>query len=264
MTAGVFPLTVLQLSDLHLFAEDNQDLLGLNTSGSLRQVLESVKTLSPAPDLILLTGDLTQDESEEAYQAVKALFADFDVPIYSVPGNHDDPELMASHLTSFPFQIDRTFASGGWQFILLDSSVRQCVQGALSKETLARLDAALGACPRPTAIALHHPAYPVQSRWLDDSLTNYEELWGILDRHPQVRIVLSGHVHQEMTFSRRGIQYLSTPSTCVQFKPRSQDFAVDDRHPGFRLLTLFPDGSFQSWVERVPVKQTADLQSAGY
>ena len=264
MTTGVLPLTVLQLSDLHLFADSHHDLLGLNTQRSLTAVLKAVQALSPQPDLILLTGDLAQDESVQAYQTLQKLLGHCSVPIYAIPGNHDDSELMESMLAEFPFQRDRVFSQGAWQFILLDSSVRSQVKGALSAQTLRHLDETLQSCSKPTIIALHHPAYPVQCDWLDDGLENYKAFWQILDQHSQVQIVLSGHVHQAMTFSRYGVQYLSTPSTCVQFKPRSNMFAVDDRDPGYRLLTLFPDGSFQSWVERVPVNQQVNLQSKGY
>lgn len=264
MTAGVSPITVLQLTDLHLFSDPEQDLLGLNTRWSLDLIIQAIKALSHQPDVILLTGDLAQDESAGAYQALQQKFSGFSVPVYPLPGNHDNPALMAAILSQPPFKSSRLLSLGGWRFVLLDSSVAGQVRGALSAETLSQLDTTLAASSEPTAIALHHPAYPVQSDWLDDSLENYQDFWALLDRHPHVKVVLSGHVHQAMTFTRRGVQYLSTPSTCAQFKPRSRTFAVDDRDPGFRLLTLYPDGTFLSWVERVPVKQQVNLQSRGY
>ena len=264
MTVGVAPLTILQLSDLHLFDQSQQNLLGLNTNYSLQQILKVVKGLQHQLDIILLTGDLAQDASAGAYQSLIQLFSGISVPVYFVPGNHDQPELMTATLTSKPFHSEQVFSLGGWQFILLDSSIPDQVHGALSPETLTKLDTTLNACNQPTTLALHHPAHPAQSDWLDDGLENYEALWSVLDRHPQVQIVLSGHVHQEMTFSRRGVQYLTTPSTCIQFKPRSATFALDKNDPGFRLLTLFADGSFQSWVERVPISQQANLNAAGY
>ena len=264
MTGRDVPLTVLQLSDLHIFASDQTELLGLNTNASLCQVLDAISSIFPQPDVVLLTGDIAQDESAEAYQTVTQIFRHFSIPIYALPGNHDDSGLIGSILSQPPFQPDRVFIHQGWQFILLDSSVRSQVKGELSSQALSQLDQTLHNCSRPTVIALHHPAYQIQSAWLDDGLTNYQDFWAILDQHDQVKVVLNGHIHQAMTFARKGVQYLGAPSTCVQFKPRSETFAVDTINPGFRLLSLFPNGSYQSWVERVPITQQVNLQSQGY
>jgi len=58
-------------------------------------------------------------------------------------------------------------------------------------------------------------------------------------------------VHQETQRHRDGIEWMSTPSTCVQFKPASPEFALDDRPPGYRLLVLGDDGSIETGVRRV-------------
>ncbi len=45
---------------------------------------------------------------------------------------------------------------------------------------------------------------------------------------------------------------MSTPSTCAQFLPNSDDFALDSRPPGYRWLELSSDGSISTrvlWVE---------------
>jgi len=63
--------------------------------------------------------------------------------------------------------------------------------------------------------------------------------------------VLWGHVHQEFDQSMQGVRWLATPSTCVQFTPRSDDFAVDSTAPGYRWLRLYDDGHIQTAVSRV-------------
>ena len=265
MSAAVKPLNVLQLSDLHLFADAEQQLLGINTNQSCDQVLAAVKALPIELDIILLTGDLAQDESAATYQVLHRKFSDFAIPIYAIPGNHDNPDLIRLTLAHKPFQPERTFTMGGWQFILLDSSVEGEVHGSLSKATLTTLRQTLSSTQRPTLIALHHPAYPVQSQWLDQiGLQNRDELWTLLDDYSQVKTVLCGHIHQDLPFSRQGVEYLSTPSTCVQFQPHSQDFSADRADPGFRLLTLWPDGTFNSWVQRVPINQEVNPSAMGY
>ena len=61
------------------------------------------------------------------------------------------------------------------------------------------------------------------------------------------------------------IRLMSTPSTCIQFLPGSEDFAVDSRAPGYRWLTLHENGRIESGVQRLAqVPGSVDLASAGY
>jgi Icc protein len=93
-------------------------------------------------------------------------------------------------------------------------------------------------------------------------LQNREALFAILDRHPQVKLVVFGHIHQAFDRSRRGVRYLGAPSTCVQFSPNSDEFAIDaEAQPGFRLLTLYPDGNYETSVQRVVYGQPAAAQA---
>jgi len=74
---------------------------------------------------------------------------------------------------------------------------------------------------------------------------------GRLSQHDNVRAILCGHVHQDMQKVRSGATVISTPSTCVQFKPNSDDFALDTCSPGWRELTLYADGQFETHVQRL-------------
>ena len=256
---------ILQLSDIHLFSDPTHSLLGLNTTQSFDAVLERVRQLSTRPDAILLTGDLSQDESDAAYRHLYQKFVDFDIPIYWVPGNHDNPAVMARSLDGPPFRSDRCFQLGGWQFILLDSSVAGQVHGQLSAEALEQLDQDLHrSSSMPTLVALHHPPFTIPSQWLNSGLKNYEALWQVLERHAHVQLVLCGHIHQDYQLKRNGICYMSTPSTCIQFAPNHDQFAVEDIDPGFRLIELAQTGCFHSWVERVPVHRQLDVAAQGY
>jgi Icc protein len=61
-----------------------------------------------------------------------------------------------------------------------------------------------------------------------------------------------GHVHQPYDAEHDGIRVVGTPSTCSQFKPGSDDFALDNRPPAYRRITLHADGSSDHelvWVE---------------
>jgi Icc protein len=67
-----------------------------------------------------------------------------------------------------------------------------------------------------------------------------------------VRGLVWGHVHQRYDALRNGVRLLATPSTCAQFLPRAEQFAVDRMPPAYRTLELKADGSITTevvWVE---------------
>ncbi|MCT7951616.1 3',5'-cyclic-AMP phosphodiesterase [Ancylothrix sp. C2] len=260
------PLLVAQLTDIHLFATPQQELVGFPTSESFLAVLQTLKELQPSPDLLLLTGDLSQDHTKESYQHLQQLISPLGIPTYWLPGNHDSLPFMDEVLTKFPFLPEKSFQQGNWNFILLNSGVPGYVHGYLSGSTLEWLDRQLSQLPpQPTLVSLHHPPFLVNSEWLDSStLQNPEELFTVLARYPQVKLVLFGHIHQEFDREFQGIRYLASPSTCIQFKPKSEKFGLDVVEPGFRVLKLYPDGKVETRVERVAFAGRFDLAAKGY
>ncbi|NJL39587.1 MAG: 3',5'-cyclic-AMP phosphodiesterase [Leptolyngbyaceae cyanobacterium SM1_4_3] len=260
------PLLVAQLTDTHLFADESQELLGLATAKSLSVVLDYLQKLQPQPDLLLLTGDLSQDETAESYHRLHHAVLPLKIPAYWLPGNHDALSVMEQVLCTAPISAEKAFQQGGWNFVLLNSATPGRVDGQLSPQSLNWLEQQLQANSQsPTLLALHHPPFPIGSDWMDGiNLQNSAALFAVTDRYPQVKLVLFGHIHQEFDSWRRNVRYLGTPSTCVQFKPKSTNFALDQLKPGFRLLYLYPDGSYNTQVERVGCVHQLDCAATGY
>jgi Icc protein len=248
-------VTIAQITDTHLFANSDQALKGVNTVRSLQAVIQRVQHRQP--DVLLLTGDVSQDETLASYEHLRELIAPLGLPTYWIPGNHDRPELMMRMLSEAPFRREKSLQQAGWNGVLLDSRVAGEVGGELSQESLQELDEALRRYPDlPAFVALHHPVLDVGSAWMGEiGLGNAADLLAVIDRHPQVKLVVFGHIHQVFERQRQGVTYLGTPSTCVQFKPHSETFAIDDQMPGFRILRLWADGRFETAVERVPIKR---------
>jgi Icc protein len=123
----------------------------------------------------------------------------------------------------------------------------------VGEQQLAWLDDQLaGAADRPTLVCLHHPPVSVGSRWLDAvGLQDAQELNTLLDRHPQVRLICCGHVHQELSVGRGGRTVLTTPATVVQFRPGTVTLEIDAAAPGYRVIELEGDGTWRSRVVRV-------------
>ncbi len=260
------PLTLLQFSDLHLLANPKDTLIGINTEESFLSVVHSARERCWPPNLILLTGDLAQDPLISTYQRLKSHLHKLKSPCYCLPGNHDKP-LMAEVLNGQNVSCEKSIRLGNWKVICLDSTVPNVEGGRLSDTTLERLNNDLQDDPDThILIALHHHPIPIGCIWLDTMvLENGEQLFSILRKFPQVKAVICGHIHQEMDYIHHNIRLIGTPSTCFQFKQNVQEFALDQKSAGFRPLKLYPDGSIETWVERLSkLPNGLNLTSSGY
>jgi len=254
-------LRVAQITDTHLFADPDRHHGEVQTARSCALVLDLLRP-NP-PDLLLLTGDLSQDETPESYDLLARLVAPLNIPTYWIPGNHDAPDLMADRLGQFPFLHQRVIDQGGWRLILLDSTLPDQVAGVLSPDTLTALEHQLQSRrdePPPTLIALHHPPIPPSDRWQKMGLQNPADLFAVVDQHPQVKLVLCGHIHQDFHQLRGSVSYLGTPSTCAQFdQPADLELVVNQ--PGLRWLELEPDGQWRTQVQRLDPSLQSSFRS---
>jgi len=245
---------LLQVTDPHLFGDPATELYGVNTAESLRLTLAAALADGPVPDAVLVTGDIGDDMSAAAYARFRHALAGCGAPVICLPGNHDDPALMMQVLDSDGFQYCGSTRLGPWGAVLLDTHVPGRPHGRLADRELARLDAELHALRDVfVLVCLHHPPMPVGSAWLDGvGLRNADEFFAIVDRHANVRCVLGGHVHQSFDAQRGAVRVLASPSTCAQFLPATERCVMDQRPPGYRWLSLHPDGSMSTRVGWLP------------
>lgn len=257
---------LVQLSDSHLFAAADGRLLGMDTQDSLRRVVERVLEEQPRVDLVLASGDLSQDGSLASYQRFRQLTAVIPGAARWFPGNHDELPAMRSACVDSEL-LEPVIDLGAWRIVLLDSSMPGAVPGHLGTEQLALLERALTEAPqRHHLICFHHHPVSIGCRWMEPiGLRNPEALFAVLDRFPQVRGLLWGHVHQEFDQLRQGVRLLASPSTCVQFAPGSEEFQVDSESPGYRWLRLHDDGRLDTGVSRVTgIQFDVDYTIKGY
>ncbi|WP_256737446.1 3',5'-cyclic-AMP phosphodiesterase [Pseudomonas sp. dw_358] len=265
LPAGSAALLV-QLTDSHLFAEAQGKLLGMTTRDSLQRVIELVAAEQPQIDLILATGDLSQDGTAESYQAFDAMTQAFDVPKRWFAGNHDETQVMQA-VTRGKDLMSPVVDIGSWRVTLLDSSVSGSVPGFLADDQLQLLAQALSEAPdRHHLVCLHHHPVSIDCQWMEPiGLRNPNALFDLLERFPQAKAVLWGHIHQDFDQTHKGLRMLASPSTCIQFKPRSEGFALDELAPGYRWLRLLPDGGLETGVSRVKdFEFTPDFTAEGY
>lgn len=243
-----------QFTDPHLYGKESESLRGVPTLPALTQAIAHARARDWPPDAVLVTGDLVQDDPS-GYPHFRRAFGALGLPVLCLPGNHDEPRAMRRELAGAPFILGGFVDMGRWRILLLDSCIPGSASGALSAQGLAELDEALSSANgRHCMVCLHHHPVPMSSRWLDQvGLTNAAEFLHAVDQHKNVRAIVWGHVHQAYDGLRKGVRLLATPSTCAQFLPNSDDFAVDRRPPAYRTLELRADGSLLTevvWVEQ--------------
>lgn len=251
---------LLHLTDTHLYASPDAAQRGIVTRASLERVLAA--TLPGRPDGILVSGDLSQDETRASYARLREMLEGTEVPVFCLPGNHDDLPLMQSELAGERIAVLGDHTLAGWRLLATDCTIPGAVHGEFGAQRLATLDRALGELPtQPTLIALHHPPLDCGARWLDQSrLADGEAFLDMLDRHAQVRAVLCGHIHQPLDKHVNGVRVLATPSTCRQFASNSDGYAVDELAPGWRWIEL-GERTFDTRVERLGERDFAAVRA---
>lgn len=249
------PVRVLHVTDPHLFAATDGSLRGIVTHSTLTAVLDHYQQSDWTADLIAMTGDVIQDDTAAAYDRFVQLIKPLDLPVYCVPGNHDVRSLMQEALSSPPFYYCASVDVGNWLVTGIDSCLDGDAGGRVSDQEMARLETILASSGADhVAICLHHPPRPMGSKWLDQvGLKNAEEFLALIARSGKVRVTLFGHVHQAFDELHESIRIIGTPSTCRQFKPGSEDFALDEKPPAYRRVELSANGSVDSeliWTTR--------------
>jgi 3',5'-cyclic-AMP phosphodiesterase len=246
------PILLAQVSDLHLCEEWE----GVDPLPRVERVVEAVRSLPDPVDAVLVSGDLTNDGSEESCRLARELLGRFESPVYVLPGNHDDRsrlreafDLPGSGAEPVNYSVD----VGVVRLVVFDSIVPGQDPGAYSPEQLAWLDAELGRKPdAPTLLALHHPPLPTGlSGWDAINLPagEREAMAEVVARHPQLRAIAGGHLHRIAAGVVAGCPVFSCPSACLQARP---DFGANDVEfvdpPGFGLHVLNGD-DFSSQAE---------------
>jgi Icc protein len=244
---------LLLFSDPHLFANPQGSLRGVQTVSSLQRVLDHAAVHLREVDALVCCGDIVNDEPE-GYTHFARMLERLGKPVYCIPGNHDDPQLLRSALARPPFQVGGHVDVGRWRIVLVDSCVPGQARGEVSREELEALGQALANTHHHALVCVHHHPVSMSSRWLDAiGIRNGTELLHVIDQHPNVRALAWGHVHQLFDGQRHGVRLLATPSTGAQFLPRSEHFAVDNQPPAYRRMTLHADGTIDTdvvWLDK--------------
>lgn len=238
-------MLLAQLSDTHLLADPDARLWNHNTTRSLAAVVEA---LPLGVDVMVVTGDVTEDGTPEAYQRVLALTERRAKQRYFVAGNHDDPEVIRAVLGPAP-PLRMIRIAERWTMALVDSQWVGHEEGRIADTTLSQLRTELARAGTHVVVCVHHPPISTCEN-AACGLTDSHALLEVIHRSP-VRLVLSGHVHQHFDTTRDGVRFIGAPSTFRQLRHGGDPHYTDTGEPpAAQLLDLLDNGGVSCQVVR--------------
>ena len=230
-------MIVAQITDLHVGTEGSLAYGRYDTSASLSRCIVHLLRQRPAPDVVLATGDLVDAGSDEEYQRLRALLAPLRMPLYLIPGNHDDRDTLRRAFPDHGYlgpagQPARYSVTGhALRLIALDTTVRGETGGTLDEAQIEWLEAELTAAPRePALVFMHHPPFKTGIARMDTiglAAASAERLGEVLSRNPQVQLLTCGHVHRAIQVRWHGTVASICPSTAFQYGLNLEDSKLE-------------------------------------
>ena len=248
-------MRLLQLSDPHLLADPEGHFRGRQPWACLERALQQASRLAPQSDLLLISGDLCQDESWAGYARLRDRLAAWPTPVALLAGNHDHPLRLRAALGRQAVLAPAALVIAGVRLLLLSSHRAACVEGWLGERQLAWLaDQLAGPSSLPLVVAVHHPPVAIGDPTFDAiGLRDGSALLALLAPQPRLQAVLFGHVHQHWHGTLPGrpeVPLLGCPSTLCGFGPVQPCPLGRPDDPGGRWLELPPAGGLHHTLLR--------------
>ncbi|MBM5790808.1 MAG: 3',5'-cyclic-nucleotide phosphodiesterase [Cyanobacteria bacterium M_surface_10_m1_298] len=253
---------ILQFSDPHLLADPQGLCRGLPPREALLHGLrQALKQLEAPVDLLLISGDLCQDESWGGYVRLREVLEGLDLldqlPVALIPGNHDHPQLLRAALGRHCALAPEVLRLGSWRLLLLSSHRTGAVAGWISEPQRRWILQQLNQLSAPTLVALHHPPLPIGSAALDPiALEQADQLLEPLLRCAHVKGLVFGHVHQHwfgaLPRPQGGepLPLWGCPSSLVAFEAVQPCPLGQPDWPGARVLELSDAGAISTTLLR--------------
>jgi 3',5'-cyclic AMP phosphodiesterase CpdA len=251
-------MLICQLTDLHVRAMGVAANRVSETNMLTERACRVVDAFKPRPDLVIITGDLTESGGEAEYANLSAILGrTLSMPIYVIPGNHDQRENLRAGLARLPGVNDNAnwvqYAIEDYpvRLVMLDTLVPGASHGELSAAQLEWLDQSLAAQPsKPTLVGMHHPPFVTGIPHMDKiALRNRNEFASVIARHSQVERIVCGHHHRPIVGTCGRTTVSIAPSVAHQveltFDPADPG-AFTFEPPAFQLHLWLEDGGFVS------------------
>lgn len=240
---------LLQLSDLHIREPGKLAYGRLDTAPYLERAIDTVLRLPQQPHAVVITGDLTDFGRAAEYDHLRELLMPLPMPVYLMPGNHDDRDQMRRSFPDHAYMggsgyVQFSVAVGGLQLIALDTAVTGTSAGYLCAERLTWLAGELQRhSNKPVIVAMHHPPFQTLIGHMDaiGLLEGGAQLEALIAQHPNVERVICGHLHRSIHVRFGGTMAATVPSpahqVCLDLVPDAASMWTLEP-PGFGLHAL--------------------------
>lgn len=246
------PLLVAQVSDLHVRLPGDLVAGRVDTTAHLERCVARILSLPRRPAAVIASGDLVDLPGAQSYAQLRALLSPLTMPVYLMPGNHDDRAMLraafADHpwLSAWPPFVQYVIEDFPLRLVMLDSVEEGSEEGRLCVDRLRWLEETLAAAPaKPTVVCVHHPPFTTLMPDMDriGLIQGRAVLAATLARHPNVEALLCGHVHRMVVTRFAGTIAMTAPSTAHQialdFEPGPARYTLEP--PAFLLHAWTPD-----------------------
>ena len=247
-------MLIAQVTDIHLgFHPDDPAEMNRKRFDA---VIDALIALNPQPDLLIATGDLTENGTVASYQTLKSITDRLPFPVYFALGNHDNRANFQAVFPDVPMcetgRVQYEFGLDPLRFVVLDTLEDGLHGGAFSPDQADWLDRILAADDRPTILVLHHPPIETGNGWMteDADAPWVQRLSAVVARHPHVIRMISGHLHRAIVTGWCGSTLAVCPSSAPQV---ALDFrAIDGENPDGRdMVVAEPPGfALHYWTGR--------------
>ncbi|MFZ1493138.1 MAG: phosphodiesterase [Candidatus Competibacter denitrificans] len=236
-------MLIAQISDTHIKSRGRLAYGHVDTATLLKRCVAELVQLDPPPDLVVATGDLADGGLPEEYAHLRKLLALLRQPLVVIPGNHDSRDALRAAFAADGYLPESGFLHFALEdrfplrVVGLDTVVPLKSSGALCTERLDWLERTLARRPeQPTVVLMHHPPFLTGIEHMDAiGLTGRQAFEAVVVRHPQIELILCGHLHRNVQTCVGGRRVLTAPSTAHQV-------ALDLRPNGPSRLRLEPPG----------------------
>lgn len=256
-------MLIAQITDLHAGYRVEVEGRSIDTLEGVRRAVAHINAMAPRPDAVVATGDLVAEERLETYQALAEALAPLAMPLYVIPGNHDDRGLIrqvfgaAGYLPAGEGFLHYALEDQELRLVALDTQNTGLVSGLLCAARLDWLSQTLAAAPdRPTLIVMHHPPFRTGIPGFDAiGLSGRDAFGEIVARNPQIRAIACGHVHRDIVTSWCGTLVAVTPSTGYQYPlelKHAEELEMAAEPPAVRLFLWKPGDGLVAHLSYVP------------
>lgn len=240
-------MLIAQITDLHLRPRGLPAYRVSETNMMSERAIDALIALRPQPDVVLVTGDMTDCGLIEEYELLKSLLARLPMPVFMVPGNHDRRDNLKRvfgdwpSIASDPDFVQFTVEQFPLRLIGLDTLIPGESGGELCRRRLDFLRTALAAQPeRPALIFMHHPPFDCGILHMDRIrlLSGASELAEIVRAHGRVERILCGHHHRPIETLFGGTIASIAPGVAHQVAfdlTEEHDGALVFEPPAFRI-----------------------------